>query len=278
MSARLNILQRRSRKSRIDLFSKRARAYRGLASTSYAFRQNSTKFTTNPVPSDSEPERALSQTAEIDQHSNSEDEDAYMTDAEDIADNDLRDDDLADIDDHHVTTNETDTDRNESANETEFIPSFRKGAKRNYHGPYGPYFPNYTAAAMSLFLLTAKLSRKNFNLLVRILTHPEFNKNHVPSSYKSAKRLLRGIPCLPIRLRNLPLTSNSSNSNRTRLAPTYTYSVEDILRRQFQTPSLRDAMYFGPGHKTSQPREFWHGELWRQSPLFGAREARKSDG
>jgi len=69
---------------------------------------------------------------------------------------------------------ESESDGNESPIETEFIPSFRKGAKKNCHGPY---FPNYTAAAMSLFLLTAKLSTKSFNL-VRILSH-----HRLPRSY-----------------------------------------------------------------------------------------------
>jgi hypothetical protein len=27
-------------------------------------------------------------------------------------------------------------------------------------------------------------------------------------------------------------------------------------------------MYFGPGIKVKKPKEFWHGTLWRQSPLF----------
>jgi hypothetical protein len=28
-------------------------------------------------------------------------------------------------------------------------------------------------------------------------------------------------------------------------------------------------MYFGPAVKVKKPKEFWHGTLWRQSPLFG---------
>jgi hypothetical protein len=111
--------------------------------------------------------------------------------------------------DSYYITEERESDGNEIPIESEFIPSFRKGAKKNCHGPY---FPNYTAAALSLFLLTAKLSTKSFNLLVRILSHPEFNKSHVPASYKAAKTLLRGLPCMTIHRRILPTSSIAPKS------------------------------------------------------------------
>jgi hypothetical protein len=28
-------------------------------------------------------------------------------------------------------------------------------------------------------------------------------------------------------------------------------------------------MYFGPGLKVDKPREFYHGSIWRESPMFG---------
>ena len=200
-----------------------------------------------------------------------------MNSTEDESDFEPREHSCDGIDAMNRTDDGDEIDGSNSPFETEYIPSFRKGSKRNYHGHYGPYFPNYTAAAMSLFLLSAKLSTKQFNLLVSILSHPEFNKSHLPPSYKAAKKLLRGIPCLPIHLRNLPIKW-TSNQHKTKFVPAYTYTVEDILKRQLESPSLRGAMYFGPGRKTSQPREFWDGELWRQSPLFGEGKAYRNDG
>jgi len=33
-------------------------------------------------------------------------------------------------------------------------------------------------------------------------------------------------------------------------------------------------MYFGPGVVTNERQEFWHGELWQDSPTFGEYEIR----
>lgn len=36
-------------------------------------------------------------------------------------------------------------------------------------------------------------------------------------------------------------------------------------------------MYFGPGIVAKEKREFWHGDLWQDSPLFGKHEIRIND-
>ena len=41
------------------------------------------------------------------------------------------------------------------------------------------------------------------------------------------------------------------------------------LKRVLNNPKLMPKMYFGPGVVTEKKCEFWHGELWQDSPLFG---------
>jgi len=54
------------------------------------------------------------------------------------------------------------------------------------------------------------------------------------------------------------------------MVPAYHHSVADVIRRVLSTPSLRNEMYFGAGMKVEEPKEFFHGTIWRESPLFGA--------
>jgi hypothetical protein len=34
-------------------------------------------------------------------------------------------------------------------------------------------------------------------------------------------------------------------------------------------PTLYGTLYFGPGIETEAKKEYWHGDLWAESPLFG---------
>jgi hypothetical protein len=62
---------------------------------------------------------------------------------------------------------------------------------------------------------------------------------------------------------------SQATSLSTEKVDSYCYSIKDILHRALSTTSLASAMYFGPAVKVRKPKEFWHGTLWRQSPLFG---------
>ncbi|PKB97285.1 hypothetical protein RhiirA5_433420 [Rhizophagus irregularis] len=49
----------------------------------------------------------------------------------------------------------------------------------------------------------------------------------------------------------------------------YAISLFDILTKILSNPLLMSKMYNGPGIEVENKSEFWHGELWQQSPLFG---------
>jgi hypothetical protein len=127
-------------------------------------------------------------------------------------------------------------------------------------------FPNFTTAALSVYLRISKTSRRDFSTLLKILQDPAFSQKDLPSSFKACRRYLRKLKSLPIQTRKV------TSKNLYGVAKTIeinSYSIKDILFRALSTPSLASKMYFGPAVKVQRPKEFWHGSLWCQSPLFG---------
>jgi hypothetical protein len=66
-----------------------------------------------------------------------------------------------------------------------------------------------------------------------------------------------------------------STSKSTKKA--FTISPLMYLERILKNPLLMPKMYFGPGIITNEKREFWHGELWQDSLLFGENEIRSEN-
>ena len=52
----------------------------------------------------------------------------------------------------------------------------------------------------------------------------------------------------------------------------YYFSILDHIKRVLNNPSLKNNMYFEPGIETTNKSEFWHGSLWKESPLFGCEQ------
>jgi hypothetical protein len=126
-------------------------------------------------------------------------------------------------------------------------------------------------AAFSIFVRTSKISRRNFDLLLRILRHRHFDISDLPKSYAHARRTFSNIPTLPLEVRQIHINKRKgSGRSRQETVKVYTHSVKDLLKRVLSVPSLFSRMYFGPGIKVHEPCEFWHGTLWMESCLFGA--------
>jgi hypothetical protein len=49
----------------------------------------------------------------------------------------------------------------------------------------------------------------------------------------------------------------------------FTFSLHETVERVLNDPFLLSRMYFGPGVHDHNKREFWHGDVWKTSPLFG---------
>jgi hypothetical protein len=126
-------------------------------------------------------------------------------------------------------------------------------------------------AAFSIFLRISKISRRNFDLLLRILGHRHFNIADLPKSYAHARRAFCNIPTLPLEVRQVHINKRKgSGRSGHEIVKVYTHSVKDLLMRVLSVSSLFSRMYFGPGIKVHEPCEFWHGTLWMESCLFGA--------
>jgi hypothetical protein len=65
-----------------------------------------------------------------------------------------------------------------------------------------------------------------------------------------------------IDLKNTPSTTLSSKE-------AYTFSIKEHIYRIINNPLLISKMYFGPGVEKEKSSEIWHGNLWKESPLFG---------
>ena len=126
-------------------------------------------------------------------------------------------------------------------------------------------FPNFTTAALSVYLRVSKTSKRDFSTLLKILQDREFSQKDVPSSFKACCRYIRRLKSLPVQAR----TVVSKDLHGLTKVEVNIYSIKDILYRALSTPSLASEMYFGPAIKVKKPKEFWHGRLWRQSSLFG---------
>src|SRR5687768_12019277 len=77
---------------------------------------------------------------------------------------------------------------------------------------------------------------------------------------------------MPIRTRSIRINQKKTPSTSKGTKPCYYLSISDIIWNILNNPSLYDKLYFGPGIEVHEKKEFWHGELWAESPLFGQDE------
>ena len=74
---------------------------------------------------------------------------------------------------------------------------------------------------------------------------------------------------MPIKIRTIRINQKKTPSTSKGTKPCYYLSICDILWNILNNPSLYNKLYFGPGIEAKEKKEFWHGELWAESPLFG---------
>ncbi|GET52113.1 hypothetical protein GLOIN_2v1790940 [Rhizophagus irregularis DAOM 181602=DAOM 197198] len=86
--------------------------------------------------------------------------------------------------------------------------------------------------------------------LVDIIHNSQFEPTHVS---------------IKISPKKTPSTSRGSKLS-------YQLSISEIIWRVLNNPMLMKYMYFGPGINSEEKSEFWHGNLWGESPLFGQHE------
>ncbi|KAF0352756.1 HCP-like protein [Gigaspora margarita] len=74
---------------------------------------------------------------------------------------------------------------------------------------------------------------------------------------------------MPIRTCSVDISQKKTLSTSKERRPCYYLSIFDIIWNVLNNPSLYNTMYFGPGVEVEEKKEYWHGDLWAESPLFG---------
>jgi len=105
--------------------------------------------------------------------------------------------------------------------------------------------------------------------LVKIICHPEFKADQVPYSVTTLKKISKGLPLLPFTGTYIPINLKNIPSSSLSLKEAYTFSIKSHIHRIINNQVLMSKMYFGPGVEKETRTEIWHGDLWKESLLFG---------
>ncbi|RGB25882.1 hypothetical protein C1646_771142 [Rhizophagus diaphanus] len=111
-------------------------------------------------------------------------------------------------------------------------------------GEYGPYFQNFTEMLLFTWFTKHMITTKAYEDLVCILQHPDFWPEHVIKNIQQLRLMRKRLPLQIIK-------------------------ITEHIRRILSNKTLQSQMYFGPDIEADIKSEFWHGDIWQESPLFG---------
>ncbi|UZO26272.1 uncharacterized protein OCT59_018510 [Rhizophagus irregularis] len=144
----------------------------------------------------------------------------------------------------------------------------------SFDGEFGPLFfsfRNLSSASIFAWITKHMISTNAYEDLIKILNHPNFDIKDVPTNIRNFKETSRNqLPLLTIKKHTIPISDMKTQSTSQPTREAYPVSLIDTLTKILSNPSLVSKMYNGPGIEIENKSEFWHGELWQQSPLFGA--------
>ncbi|RGB28985.1 hypothetical protein C1646_796184 [Rhizophagus diaphanus] len=119
----------------------------------------------------------------------------------------------------------------------------------SFDGEFDPYFSSSTSASIFAWITKHMISTNAYEDLIKILNHPNFDIKNVPTNIRNFKETNRNqLPLLTIKKHIIP--------------------ISDMKTQSTSQPRV-SKMYNGLGIEIENKSEFWHGELWQQSPLFG---------
>ncbi|CAG8579124.1 9414_t:CDS:2, partial [Dentiscutata heterogama] len=162
-----------------------------------------------------------------------------------------------------------------------------------FDGEYGPYFPNFTSATFITKFLSGAVSILNgddfhpgmlclatsaYEDLAKIITHPKFRKEDVIGNIRRMRKWRYRLPLLTVRQHDVPICSQKAPSALASSKKAFTISPLTYLERILNNPAITPKLYFGPGVIKNEKSEFWHGNLWQESPLFGSHDIRSNSG
>ncbi|UZO19328.1 uncharacterized protein OCT59_010625 [Rhizophagus irregularis] len=140
------------------------------------------------------------------------------------------------------------------------------------NGQFAPYFDNYTTTALFCWLQKHNVSTKAYEDLVDIIHNSQFEPTHVVKNIRRFQSWRKRLPLLPIITKSIKISPKKTPSTSRGSKLSYQLSISEIIWRVLNNPMLMKHMYFGPGINSEEKSEFWHGNLWGESPLFGQHE------
>jgi hypothetical protein len=121
----------------------------------------------------------------------------------------------------------------------------------------------------SIYSLIFYIATSAYEDLAKILKHSKFQKEDDTTNICQIRKWRDRLPLIKVRKHDLPLCMQKTPSTYASTKNAYTISPLTYLERVLNNPLLMPNMYFGPGMVVTEKREFWHGELWQDSLLFG---------
>ncbi|CAB4385903.1 unnamed protein product [Rhizophagus irregularis] len=140
------------------------------------------------------------------------------------------------------------------------------------NGQFAPYFDNYTTTALFCWLQKHNVSTKAYEDLVDIIHNSQFEPTHVVKNIRRFQSWRKRLPLLPIITKSIKISPKKTPSTSRGSKLSYQLSISEIIWRVLNNPMLMKHMYFGPGINSEEKSEFWHGNLWGESLLFGQHE------
>ncbi|CAG8749500.1 14274_t:CDS:2, partial [Dentiscutata heterogama] len=101
-----------------------------------------------------------------------------------------------------------------------------------------------------------------------IIQHPNFRPEHIINNIRRLKLLCNRLLLQTIKCHQVPIQNMKTSSTSIPFKNSYTISISEHIRRILDNKSLRSQMYFGPGIEAETKSEFWHRNIWQESPLF----------
>jgi hypothetical protein len=134
---------------------------------------------------------------------------------------------------------------------------------------FAPYFENFTTATLFCWLQKHNISTNAYEDLAEIIHNPQFMPTHVIKNIRRFRQWRKHLPLLSISERSISISSKKTPSTSKNSKMSYQLSINDIIWHVLNNPSLMRHMYFGPGVDSEIKSEYWHGELWGESPFYG---------
>jgi hypothetical protein len=131
---------------------------------------------------------------------------------------------------------------------------------------------------ISIYIYQFYVATSAYEDLAKILKHPKFQKEDITSNIRQIRKWRNRLPLVKVNKHDVPLCSQRTPSTCTSTKSAFTISPLTYLERILKNPILMPKMYFGPGIVTDEKREFWHGELWQDSALFGEDKIENENG